>query len=51
MRRRLHRRRGLPYHEAKNKADVDKYGRQALEKNIADAISVYHIGKDDAEKQ
>lgn len=42
---------GCLTHEAKNKADVDKYGRQALEKNIADAISVYHIGKDDAEKQ
>lgn len=42
---------GCLTHEAKNKADVDKYGRQALEKNIADAISVYHIGKDDAEKR
>ena len=38
---------GCLTHEAKNKADVDKYGRQAMEKTITDAISVYNIGKDD----
>ena len=37
---------GCLTHEAKNKADVDKYGRQAMEKTIKDAISVYNIGKD-----
>ena len=28
----------------KNKADVDKYGRQAMEKSIVDAISVTDVG-------
>ena len=27
-------------HGEKNKAEVDKYGREALEKNISDAISI-----------
>ena len=31
---------GCLTHGAKNKAEVDKYGREALEKNISDAISV-----------
>lgn len=34
---------GCLTHGEKNKADVDKYGREALEKNITDAISVYNI--------
>jgi iron only hydrogenase large subunit-like protein len=31
---------GCLTHGEKNKAEVDKYGREALEKNITDAISV-----------
>lgn len=31
---------GCLTHEAKDKAEVDKYGREALEKNITDAISI-----------
>ena len=31
---------GCLTHGEKNKAEVDKYGRQALEKTIADAVSV-----------
>ena len=31
---------GCITHEAKDKAEVDKYGRQALEKTICDAVSV-----------
>lgn len=38
---------GCLTHEAKNKADVDAYGREAMEKTISDAISVYNIGKKD----
>jgi iron only hydrogenase large subunit-like protein len=30
----------LTHSEIKNKADVDKYGREALEKTIGDAISI-----------
>ena len=31
-------------HGEKNKADVDKYGKQAMEKTILDAISVTDVG-------
>ena len=31
---------GCLTHEEKNKKEVDEYGKQALEKNIKDAISV-----------
>ena len=31
---------GCLTHEEKSKAEVDKYGREALEKNISDAISL-----------
>jgi len=31
---------GCLTHGDKNKADVDKYGREALEKNIGDAVSI-----------
>ena len=31
---------GCLTHGEKNKADVDKYGREALEKTITDAVSV-----------
>jgi iron only hydrogenase large subunit-like protein len=31
---------GCLTHGEKNKAEVDKYGREALEKNISDAISL-----------
>ena len=34
---------GCLTHGEKNKADVDKYGREALEKSITDAISVLQI--------
>ena len=34
---------GCLTHGDKNKADVDKYGKEALEKNITDAISVWNI--------
>lgn len=34
---------GCLTHGEKNKADVDKYGREALEKNISDAISIWNI--------
>lgn len=34
---------GCLTHGDKNKADVDKYGAEAMEKNITDAISVYNI--------
>ena len=30
-------------HGAKNKAEVDKYGREAMEKNIKDAISIMEV--------
>ena len=33
---------GCLTHGEKNKAEVDKYGREALEKTIADAVSVIH---------
>lgn len=33
---------GCLTHGEKNKAEVDKYGREALEKTIADAVSVLH---------
>ena len=35
---------GCLTHGDKNKADVDKYGRQAMEKSIVDAISVTDVG-------
>ncbi len=35
---------GCLTHGEKNKAEVDKYGREALEKNISDAISVLKQG-------
>ncbi|SKA67297.1 hypothetical protein SAMN02745111_01432 [Eubacterium uniforme] len=31
---------GCLTHGAKNKSEVDKYGREALEKTISDAISI-----------
>ena len=31
-------------HGEKNKADVDKYGKQAMEKTILDTISVTDVG-------
>ena len=31
---------GCLTHGEKNKAEVDKYGREALEKNIGDTISI-----------
>lgn len=34
---------GCLTHGDKNKADVDKYGAEAMEKTISDAISVYNI--------
>ncbi len=34
---------GCLTHGEKNKADVDKYGREALEKTISDAISIWNI--------
>lgn len=36
---------GCLTHGEKNKAEVDKYGREGLEKTISDAISVLHMGK------
>ena len=33
---------GCLTHGEKNKADVDKYGKEAFEKTIADAVSVLH---------
>ena len=35
---------GCLTHGEKNKADVDKYGKQAMEKTILDAISVTDVG-------
>lgn len=35
---------GCLTHGPKNKADVDAYGKLAMEKTIKDAISVYHLG-------
>ena len=35
---------GCLTHGEKNKADVDKYGREAMEKTILDAISVTDVG-------
>ncbi len=35
---------GCLTHGPKNKADVDAYGKEAMEKTIADAISIYNIG-------
>ena len=35
---------GCLTHGEKNKAEVDKYGREGLEKTIADAISVLKLG-------
>ena len=35
---------GCLTHGDKNKSDVDKYGRQAMEKSIVDAISVTDVG-------
>ncbi|MGI5825652.1 MAG: [Fe-Fe] hydrogenase large subunit C-terminal domain-containing protein, partial [Bacillota bacterium] len=34
---------GCLTHGEKNKADVDKYGREAMEKTISDAISIWNI--------
>ena len=34
---------GCLTHGEKNKADVDKYGREALEKNISDATRVLKL--------
>ncbi len=43
MHGRLYRRRGLPdARREKNKAEVDKYGREAMEKTISDAIGILH---------
>ena len=38
---------GCLTHGPKNKADVDAYGKLAMEKTIKDAISVYHLGGED----
>lgn len=35
---------GCLTHGPKNKADVDAYGKEAMEKTISDAISIYNIG-------
>ena len=35
---------GCLTHGDKNKAEVDKYGREALEKNIGDAIHLTNLG-------
>ena len=35
---------GCLTHGPKNKADVDAYGREAMEKTIKDAISIYSLG-------
>ena len=35
---------GCLTHGEKTKADVDKYGKQAMEKTILDAISVTDVG-------
>lgn len=37
---------GCLTHGEKNKADVDKYGREAMEKSILDAIAVTDVGPD-----
>ena len=34
---------GCLTHGEKNKAEVDKYGREAMEKTIGDAVSIYNI--------
>ena len=34
---------GCLTHGEKNKKEVDKYGMEALEKNIRDAVSVLHL--------
>ena len=36
---------GCLTHGDKNKAEVDKYGKEAMEKTIGDAISVLHLDK------
>ena len=41
---------GCLTHGDKNKADVDKYGREAMEKSIVDAISVTDVGPNPAVK-
>ena len=38
---------GCLTHGEKNKAEVDKYGREAFEKTISDAVSVLKGGKKD----
>ena len=40
---------GCLTHGPKNKADVDAYGRLAMEKTIKDAISVYSLGNKEKE--
>ena len=40
---------GCLTHGPKNKADVDSYGRLAMEKTIKDAISVYSLGNKEKE--
>lgn len=41
---------GCLTHGEKNKAEVDKYGRQALEKTISDAVSVLKNNKSDLDE-
>ena len=40
LRGRLHRRRGLPHPWRKDASEVDRYGREALEKTIGDALAI-----------
>ena len=37
---------GCLTHGEKDKTEVDKYGQEALEKNISDSIGVYFASKD-----
>lgn len=36
---------GCPTHEERNKNDIDKYGKEAMEKTIGDALSLIHSVK------
>ena len=42
---------GCLTHGEKDKTEVDKYGREALEKNISDAVGVYFASKDGLAKE
>lgn len=43
MRKRLHRRPGVPQPQLQNFAQVDAYGKSSMENTIADAIRVMQI--------